>query len=337
MNGRADRRGAVFALVAMVVAALLAVQLVAKVAPWFWEPVALAAARAPAESSPPGAVRPEQTLDGLLRPEVAALRDEPDDEPERRAPELPRCEDPRIGGWVVDLRDDDVRWNATEAVRQLCALPPGEIVELEQALGSSDLQQRYTAAGVLRIRCGRDLARPSAGLLQVSVDALSSRVDVDTRFLTGDSTDGSLYFLAEHTRAARQPLARALATGDAQQRFLCAYLLARERLPEADAWAVRQLVEHLGDNRIRGDALMATHGLYRLGEPAMAQMLEMRRYADEQGRGLLDLVLLDLRDPPRDVKALRSRRALHDISCIYHDPAIEYRLGRSPVPFFTGW
>ena len=68
MNGRADRGGAVFALVATIVAAMLAVQLVAKVAPWFSESVALAATRSPSDASAAGEVQPATTLESLLSP-----------------------------------------------------------------------------------------------------------------------------------------------------------------------------------------------------------------------------------------------------------------------------
>ena len=97
-----------------------------------------------------------------------------------------------------------------------------------------------------------------------------------------------------------------------------------------------ELVAHLADNKTQGDAMMATHGLFRVGEAALPILIEQRRFLDEQGRKLVDLIRMDLDKVPRTKKDFWARSAMIRISQVYHDPAIEYDLWKSPLPGFYG-
>ena len=255
------------------------------------------------------------------------------------AGQLPVLDDPRLPRLVAALRDDGVPGNALQALTTLSRWPAGRIVELDHALGSNDPQLRHFAAGVLRNRCrdGRDV--PTPRLLRVSVDALRSdlgRVARDAWCTwVGPIVPRAARFLAEHARAAQAPLEQGLCGFDPQQRFLCAYLLAQAGLDERAGRIAYVLVEHLNDNRIPGDAAMATHGLYRLGEPALPVLAASRRYLDDQGQRLADLIREDLTQPPRSPRELRTRGSRVRVSPIYHDPAIEYDIRRSLVPQFS--
>jgi hypothetical protein len=112
-------------------------------------------------------------------------------------------------------------------------------------------------------------------------------------------------------------------------RFLCAFVLGQAGFD--DAVARRILVEHLADNHIGGDAIMAAHALYRLGPAALPTVRGAMAFADEQARSLLKIVELDLIDPPRDPEAMRQRAAMHGATRLYHDPAIEFDVGRSRI------
>lgn len=260
--------------------------------------------------------------------------------------ELAPLLDDRLGALVHDLRDDGIRGNAGRAVRVLIQLPAGEIPELVAALDSNDLQLRHFAAGVLRRRCLQQRASVPDRLLQVSVEALRSGLGPvkSAAYSTwvGPLLVRSAHFLREHAEAASPMLLRELTSIDPQQRFLSAYLLAqgglvsRTRNSERVGRVAYELLGHLGDNNISGDALMATHGLYRIGDMVLPVLLENRRYLDEQGRQLIDLIRLDLKQPPRTKKDFYQRGASFRISSIYHDPAVEYDMRRSVVPRFGG-
>lgn len=255
------------------------------------------------------------------------------------AEELAVLRDPRLPKLVAALRDGSTKRNALHALSTLSGWPAGRIEELDLALGSNDPQLRHFAACVLRNRCrdGRDV--PTPRLLQVSVDALRSndgRVAMDAYSTWGGPiVPRAARFLADHAHAARAPLEQGLTSFDPQQRFLCAYLLAQAGIDERAGRIAYELVEHLNDNRISGDAAMATHGLYRLGGQAVPTLRSSRRYLDHQGRRLADLIHRGLTEPPRTNRELHARSAMVRMSPIYQDPANGYDIRRSLVPQFS--
>lgn len=286
-----------------------------------------------------------ETADGpqpIVKQEAFVLPDRR--EVEQAALALPALVDDRIAGWVDDLRDDGIRFNATKAMRRLAELPAGEIPELNAALTAFDVQLRHFAAGVLRARVAHGKAAASDALLRVSVDALRSGLGTVARdayaTYVGSLTVNSARFLRRHAVAARDILVAALTSPNAQQRFLSAYLLAQAGVTERPGYERHEgriafeLLGHLADNNISGDALMATHGLYRLGPNALPILLDNRRFMDPQAQKLIDLIRLDLQQPPRNKKELQMRGRKHRISSIYHDAAIEYDMRRSVVPRF---
>ena len=242
-------------------------------------------------------------------------------------------DDPRIGGLVDALRDDDIPRNCLVAYRTLLSLPPGRIGQLEGALRSYDEQQRMFAGVILRHRCEARVAAVSPDLLDVSVEALSSFVRTNVTGTAAEPLRGtSLRFLLHHAEAAAPMLRRALWSGDVQQRFLAAFALAPVANADDVPAIARELVGRLEDNEVLGDALMAGHGLYRLGSAALPILRHWRGHVDEQARGMIDLIELDLLSPPRDRATLRERGRGRRISTLYHDPVIEFDLERSPVP-----
>ena len=71
----------------------------------------------------------------------ATFSDEPS--PDQADPE-------QIDAWIRDLRDDDIRFNANEALAHLIAAGEAAAPALERALWSDDAQQRQFAARALR-------------------------------------------------------------------------------------------------------------------------------------------------------------------------------------------
>lgn len=281
---------------------------------------------------------PGPLLEQLLQSGAAPIRREL----ARQELALPELVDDRIAGWVNDLRDDGIRFNASRAMGRLVQLPAGDMPELVNALQAHDLQLRHLAAGVLRRRCENQRASLTEDLLQVSVDALRSDLGpvAKAAYATwvGPLTSSSARFLRHHAAAASEMLTNQLTSLDPQQRFLSAYLLAqaglakRQGQPSHAGRIAFELLGHLSDNNVDGDALMATHGLYRLGTSALPVLIDNQRFMDPQARKLINLIQLDLQQPPRNQRELRQRGRRHRISTIYHDAAIEYDMTRSIVP-----
>lgn len=227
---------------------------------------------------------------------------------------------------IRDLASDDIPGNATAALRELFDVDAAPL--LNEALTSLDLQQRQLAAHVLR----RVAARPTQQLVTVNVEALHSQIDRELQQTLWSSTSADAVRYLYHRRDGTRPaLRRALWSADAQQRFLAAFLLACDGDTENTAVLVRELIAHLQHNEVGGDALMAAHALHHLGKEVVPFLQMWRPSVDEQGRQLIDLVLLDLREPPRTREQLRSRRGMHAVTSIYCDPVLEFDVNRSPV------
>jgi hypothetical protein len=254
-----------------------------------------------------------------------------------RAPATEQVDLPpeRVLALVEDLRDDHIAGNAGAAMIRL-ASARGAARALEPALESFDVQHRHLAARVLRQRCDQHGEEPSSRLLDVSVEALAHRLEMQLRerrlTVDWDPSADATRFLATRVVSARPALRRALDSGDDQQRFLAAFLLS-EHADEADVAAIsRELLPRLAHNDVRGDAVMAAHGLYLLGHRALPAMRWWKSYVDEQARSLLELIELDLTTPPRSRADIRARARLQQVTRIYHDPAIEFDVLRSRVP-----
>lgn len=226
----------------------------------------------------------------------------------------------KYGPLVQALRNDDIPHNAVAALEALYHEPDAAGL-LHETLHSSDLQQRQLAAWLLR----RLPVRSTPRLAAVSVEALHTEVDDQLYSTTIGSLERSATrYLYHHPEHSRQPLRIALHSVDKQQRFMAAFLLGVSGATEDASTIVRELVPHLADNDIAGDALLATHALYRLGKVG-GQLLEHWRYGlDAQGRQLIDLIQLNLRSPPRNQRELESRRQLHSVTRICFDPTIDY-------------
>ncbi len=234
---------------------------------------------------------------------------------------------------VAQLGDDGVRWSAGEALWQLQQLGDAALAPLEQALDSSDLQQRHLAAHCLR----RLQAKRSPALCRVSVEALARPGSWHEDYysvLCSSPAAASLRWLVEDPDPAVPELRRALRQGDAQQRLLAAFALSKSRSRHDLALVCRILVDHLNDNDIQGDALLASHGLYCLGREALGEIRLARRYADAQGLLALTMVEAHLVEGPlaAQLRAALPARPGRQLTDVYWDPIASFSIHRSSVP-----
>jgi len=142
----------------------------------------------------------------------------------------------------------------------------------------------------------------------------------------------TLRFLVERAKDAAPALRRALASDDRQQRAFAAFALAPVARTDEAAAIVQELAPLLANNDRLGDALLASHALYRLGAASLPALRYWRPYVDDQARALIDLIEQDLVSPPRDLATMQTRGRSARISTLYHDAVIEFDLRRSLLP-----
>jgi len=237
---------------------------------------------------------------------------------------------------IADLADDHQPWNAIHAMSRLEKHGRAAAAQLEAALDSADWQQRQLAAHLLRA-IKRD--RPTDRLLQVTVEGLADdhlpreqRPDrPQSCVFVFNATEGTRYLLV-HAGRAEQYLVEGLQSPDAQQRFLCAFVLGRSGLAGAIDVAAPLLIDHLRDNDIANDAMMSATALYGFGVDVLPYLAAAVKDSDQQQFELLRLITLDITDPPTTPAALRQRKQLHHVTQVYYDPVIEYRLSSHGLP-----
>jgi HEAT repeat protein len=251
----------------------------------------------------------------------------------RLAPEQRRR---MLAGLVAALRDDGVRWSALSAEWLLQDQRDGLAEELlRDALGDPDYQCRQFAADLLRARG----AAPDARLVAATIEGLRDDDYPEARdgsHHTGlrNAKDGTRW-LWLHPDAGTPGLREALASPDAQQRFLAAWLLAmRQDAASADAICAA-LLPRLRESAGKPAAAWAIMALYRLGPAARPHAQSALPAADARQTACIQLLLRDWTDPPRST-AEAARRGRLPLSVLYHDPAWEPALqapGLLPEPF----
>ncbi|MBN2327791.1 MAG: hypothetical protein JXR73_11615 [Candidatus Omnitrophica bacterium] len=226
---------------------------------------------------------------------------------------------------IVDLHDDDIRFNAIHAWQELIfRRGPEKTAPLEKALDSKDWQQRQIAADILRHIDGY---QPTDRLIEATVeglrdDKLPGWFSGEGQILLYNATEGMRYLLLHPTLGAK-PLEKALNSDEKQQRFLAAFVLgATGRSAQIEKMA-QILIPHLKHDDTRLNACMAAHALYKSGEAVIPFLSAYRDSPDEQQRAAVRLILMDLKSPPKTKAELLARRKFHDLSPTKPDPAFQ--------------
>ncbi|MCH2133912.1 MAG: hypothetical protein MK116_09200 [Phycisphaerales bacterium] len=277
-------------------------------------------------------------------------------EPPGQAPSSPRIDmdklrqQVRIVALIEDLRHDDVRFNAIKAKRQLWHLGDEIITPLEVALHSDDRQQRLLAASILS---WNESYVPTARMLEVCLDGIREDLNftwyqpvlddegnlVECRTVYGGiNPSWSCYaVLSRHATAAEPLLARGLRSDDPRQRFLSALLLAQQGKVQYTSHITSILISRLENNHTYRDANLACRGLYLLGPTALPALYSALPAEDPQAKALIRHLIWHLAGPQapeaRQLDPHGSRRRA--ITCMWHDPAIQYPLDRMPRGFRT--
>ncbi|MEM1423613.1 MAG: hypothetical protein AAGH64_06380 [Planctomycetota bacterium] len=248
-----------------------------------------------------------------------------------------------IRALIEDLRDDEVRLNASEALRALASTERPALDELHDALDSDDAQQRQLACHVLwnylephadghRLPKNRTWRRVAQGeltdrMIEVTVEGLRDDglpVNDDGRGMWYPNGAHGLHRLARHAETARVRLEAALASDDRQQRLLAALARARGGVSGSADKVLPILLPHLRDNDIEKDAHWCAHAIFQLGEAARPALERTRRDTDDpQQKELVTLILMHLDGPAETRAETRRRERLNTITDNARDPVIE--------------
>ena len=221
----------------------------------------------------------------------------------------------RIAGWIIDLLDDDIRGNARDACFHLIQCGAAAKTALFDALDSSDLQQRQYAAYIL----GEIGAEPTDRWIQVVFEGLANdrwpRQRATSLALSGSRATYNPE-LANATcgyRRLRSLGARVwphirpgLHSGDIQQRFITALILAHTKDVQSAARVTTILAGHLSSNEQAQDALLSCAALFAFREHTAGYLERIGCHGDQQCELLVAYLLERMASPEMgDVQLLQ--------------------------------
>ncbi|MGI9015407.1 MAG: HEAT repeat domain-containing protein [Phycisphaerales bacterium] len=177
------------------------------------------------------------------------------------------------------LRSDAVAWNAYQSRFSLYMLGADATPALEASLHSSDWQQRQLAAHMLRDLCRKHQTPPSDRLIEITIEGLHDD-NVEVR----NESDG-VAFLVNYPAQAREQLQHVVQTSkDPQQRLLAAAVLGFSGDSRSMSVAVPVLVDHLRDNDVGYDGVLALSALYRFGPDVLSHLQPFADHTDAQAQ-----------------------------------------------------
>lgn len=194
---------------------------------------------------------------------------------------------------VLDLRSDNVRWNAIRASRRLQALGDAAMPALREVLFSQDEQQRLMALSLVM--------RNNPPLDDELLAAIDHTLDSDgyPAWQIADDSHATRR-LIEAGEEAWEEVLPGLHASDPQRRFLSALVLAHTQCPRDRALTVTILCGHLRDNDWVGDAGMASRAIYAMGAEAVPHLERLQTIRGPQARALIQLLLAEFERPSRD-------------------------------------
>lgn len=203
---------------------------------------------------------------------------------------------------LTELRDDDIRGNAQEAMYEFMEEGATAFPVLEQALLSEDYQTRQFAAQILAGHGWTDTGYvPSPRFLAVLIEGMQddaypyeTRADGGWVYSGVRNASGAYEWFLKHPEQierAEPLLLQAIERGDGQQRFLAAVLLAEATRTAQAERIVKVLVPHLADNLLLSDGKVAASALGRLGPVAWPYLQAYRQSGDTQQREFVEAIL----------------------------------------------
>jgi len=213
-----------------------------------------------------------------------------------------------------ELCDDEVKWNADRALDTLSALWPDSQPALERILSDGDAQARILAASMLRWKC----PEPSQTLLDACIEDLRDDRGEVAFYIGLHNASSASRYLITWAYEAKPQLKRGMQSSDAQQRLLSAAIVGHANMVSLAHEAAPILIEHLRDNKVRGDAKVAAPALYQLGPAVIPWLRDHTESDDEQLRSCALAIIERLERP--DEPAWKMTHTLPRITMTVSDP-----------------
>lgn len=186
---------------------------------------------------------------------------------------------------VGELGSDRVMHNAMQCAHLLQDHFPESADALEQGLWSPDYQCRHISAHLLR-NPGRHRPQktdpanvpvvwsspPSDRLLEICVEALGNDISHGFSYTGISNALDSLAFLGLHAGRAAPLLGPVINDRDPQRSLLACVIVVEAGISALIDRAGQTLVDHLRDNDVEGDAVVAAATLLKMGPPAIAYL-----------------------------------------------------------------
>jgi hypothetical protein len=228
---------------------------------------------------------------------------------------------------IEQLRDDDIRGNLLNAQSALFTHPDLTPEFLYNALNNEDWQIRQVVCQFIWNQSSDQRFVITENLVRVTIEGLKD----DTTPFDRARHRGLVYFNASFGVGKLIPIARdwshllvpILESDDGQQQFLAAYILARGGVYESVERISEILLPHLRDNTIREDAKFAVYALGGMGPELLPYLKDALITADAQQRDLVQLLIVDIMDPPITQSEIESRARYNTITQTVHDPAVQ--------------
>jgi hypothetical protein len=251
-----------------------------------------------------------------------------------------RLDDASLAALVEELRDDDVRWNATLAMSELVSRIDRDAgarrtlhEELLPHLGSTDRQLRALSVALL-LRLGlaaREAGEPfepTAALLDAALEWMRGRPGLDSRFWAVNKHLPVEFALAYADRMEGR-LAAELGRSPDGQGFLHAFVLGATGKGEHADLAAPVLLPHLRDNGEDDDACLAQRALAGLGPAVLPHLDGALAEADEQQRLGIEAVRLQVLAPCLDEVDAAQRAQLNSVTWKVDFPPSQYTYGHA--------
>lgn len=195
-----------------------------------------------------------------------------------------------IGLLIADLGDDDRVGNAETASERLRLLGDMPVARLQAALKSSDWQQRQIAASLLRENPWADV---TGDLLRVTVEGMrDDGLPSGSRYTNVYNAVDGLRYIVEHAAEAEGFLIDGMRSNDEQERLLCAAAAGLGGRHDLLDEAFPILAEHLKDNDVGEDAVLAARGLAGFGPDIVPLLDPLAGSPDRQQRDLAQFLIL---------------------------------------------
>jgi hypothetical protein len=226
---------------------------------------------------------------------------------------------------IEQFRDDDIRGNLISARNALLTHPDLKSKHLYVALNHEDWQVRQVVCEIIW-NMQRDPGYiVTEDLVSVTIEGLKN----DTTPIDRERHRGLIYFNATLGVSKLIPIARQwkhllepiLESEDRQQQFLAAYILARGGIHESAERVSEILLPHLRDNNIPEDAKFAVYALGGMGPELLPYLTDALVSADHQQRDLIQLLMVNIMNPPITQSEIESRAQYNAITSSVHDPS----------------